>query len=160
MDLRASAEGSGRGKLAIRNAPRRTARHGTADVSVVVGTPTLNPDSENRGYRSRRRPHGPSNRQERGRLVAPIRHPDKKLRVANPRRTIKPTPLPSHAASEILPFLLPARAVLRTYPRPMRGTPNAWCRLERIAAIPPQSLSESSASERGNTRWPSRKVTR
>jgi len=43
----ASAEGSGRVKLVIRNALRRTARHGTADVSVVVvDTLTLKPDSE------------------------------------------------------------------------------------------------------------------
>ena len=49
----ASGEGSGAGEVGYqerRNAPRRNAWHGTADVSVVVvGTPPLKPDSEKRG---------------------------------------------------------------------------------------------------------------
>lgn len=156
----ASGEGSGRIMLVIRSAPRRTARHGTADASVVVRTPTLNPDSENRGYRSRRRPRGPSNRQERGRRVAPIRHPDKKLRVANPRRAIKPTPLPlSHRMRN--PAFLVARAPqfaassAHAEAPQIRGGAQKGSRQfgsSRFPRVAPQSA--------GNTRWPSRRVTR
>jgi hypothetical protein len=84
------------------------ARHETADGSgVVVGTPTLKPDSEVKGAtRFCRRPRSSSNRQERAIRPAPSRHPRQKATrcqsaphdqadsPALSRRTLNPAFLP------------------------------------------------------------------